>query len=149
MTKDVPAQIEGSENNNTPADVVPSLPQQKEDRIIIAVDEMDEETFIEDFDTDMLTTVAEKLQEVTDEIVRKQTADPESVIRGEWVTDFRNSEQYHYVINQGVKAIKPMYYILYKSDQAGLYEYIISSAIYDIIGCDFSDNKEYQWNKSN
>jgi hypothetical protein len=126
-------------------DIDYALPEQEKERIIITVEEMDEETFIEQLDTDMLTTVAEKLQEVTDEIVRKQAADPESVLRGDWVTDYSNSEQYHYVINQGVKAVKPMYYILYKSNQAGLYEFIISSAIYDIIGYDFSNDKGYLW----
>jgi hypothetical protein len=126
-------------------DIDYSLSEQKKDRIVITIEEMDEETFREDLDTDILTTVAEKLQEVTDEIVRKQAADPESVLRGDWVTDYSNSEQYHYVINQGVKAVKPMYYILYKSNQAGLYEFIISSAIYDIIGYDFSNDKGYLW----
>jgi hypothetical protein len=144
-TEDVSSQIESTENNNTSTDIDYSLPEQEKDRIIITVEEMDEETFIEQLDTDILTTVAEKLQEVTDEIGRKQAADPESVLRGDWVTDYSNSEQYHYVINQGVKAVKPMYYILYKSNQAGLYEYIISSAIYDIIGYDFSNDKGYQW----
>jgi hypothetical protein len=136
-TEDVSSQIE--------TDIDCSLPEQEKNRIIITVEEMDEETFIEQLDTDILTTVAEKLQEVTDEIGRKQAADPESVLRGDWVTDYSNSEQYHYVINLGVKAVKPMYYILYKSNQAGLYEYIISSAIYDIIGYDFSNDKGYQW----
>jgi hypothetical protein len=144
-TEDVTSQIESTENNNTSTDIDYSLSEQKKDRIVITVEEMDEETFREDLDTDILTTVAEKLQEVTDEIVRKQAADPESVLRGDWVTDYSNSEQYHYVINQGVKAVKPMYYILYKSNQAGLYEFIISSAIYDIIGYDFSNDKGYLW----
>jgi hypothetical protein len=144
-TEDVSAQIESTENNNTSTDIDYTLPEQEKDRIIITAEEMDEETFIEDLDIDILTTVAEKLQEVTDEIVRKQAADPESVLRGDWVTDYSNSEQYHYVINQGVKAVKPMYYILYKSNQAGLYEFIISSAIYDIIGYDFSNDKGYLW----
>lgn len=144
-TEDFSSHIESTEHNNISTDIAPSLPNQEKERIIITVDELDEETFIEHLDIDILTTVAEKLQEVTDEIVRKQAADPESVIKGEWVTDFRNSEQYQYVIDQGVKVVKPLYYILYKSNQAGLYEYIISSAIYDIIGYDFSDNKDYQW----
>ena len=38
-----------------------------------------------------------------------------------------------------------MYYILYKSDQAGRYEYIVSLAMNDIIGYDFYNDKSYQW----
>lgn len=144
-TEDVSSQIESTENNNTSTADVPSLPKQEKDRIIITIDEMDEENFIEHLDTDILTTVAEKLQEEVDEIVRKEAADPGAAFRSEWVLDFRISEQYHYVINQGVKAVKPMYYILYKSNQAGLYEYLISAAIYEIIGYDFSNDKGYQW----
>lgn len=135
-TDDNSAQIAKTITDNISVDATLSLPtqEQSETITIITIDEMDEKTFIENLDIDTLNTVAKKIQELTDEIVKKQAETPESVIKGEWVTDFRNSEQYQYVLDFGVKAIKPMYYILYKSEQAGLYEYILSSAMNDIIG---------------
>lgn len=92
-----------------------------------------ESEFIEDLDSDILTDVAKELQSLTKEISKKQDENPEYVLRGEWV-NFSHSKQYLSVLDFGIKAVKPLYYILYKSNEAGLYEYLISSAINDITG---------------
>ena len=90
-----------------------------------------ESEFIEDLDSDILANVAKELQSLTTEITKKQDENPEYVLRGEWV-NFSHSKQYLSVLDLGIKAVKPLYYILYKSNEAGLYEYLISSAINDI-----------------
>lgn len=100
-----------------------------------------ESEFIEDLDSDILTTVAKELQSLTKEIAKKQDENPEYVLRGEWV-NFSHSKQYLSVLDIGIKAVKPLYYILYKSNEAGLYEYLISSAINDITGLTNSISKQ-------
>lgn len=135
----VPLQVENAEINDSAAlENNPSLPTQEPQEMTwnpIIGNETDEETFMKHLDTDMLISVSEKIQSLlTDETTTGE----------DWLSLF-NSEQYHYVIDLGVKAVKPMYYILYKSEQAGLYEYIISSAINDIIGYDFSNIEGQRW----
>ena len=48
----------------------------------------------------------------------------------------------------GEAAMKPLYLILYKSQNAGLYEYICANALYELSGYDFewANSKEFMEN---
>lgn len=111
----------------------------------ITGEEIEEDIFLENLDVDMLETIAQQFQSLVSDIEAHQFEDPESVLRAEWINDYKNSIQYNYVVDLGIKAVKPMYYILYKCEQAGLYEYIICSAINDITQYHFSNSDNYRW----
>lgn len=114
----------------------------------ITGEELEEDIFLENLDIDLLEIIAEQFQSLVGEIDAHQYEDPESVLRGDWITDYRDSIQYNYIVDLGIEAVKPMYYILYKSEQAGLYEYIICSAINDITKYDFSYSDNYRWSNA-
>lgn len=50
-----------------------------------------------------------------------------------------DSQQYNKVLNMGGAAMKPLYWIIYKSPNAGMYEYICATALYELSGCDFTN----------
>ena len=61
---------------------------------------------------------------------------PEIVITEGWTRVFK-SERYQKVLNMGSSAMKPLYLILHKSPNAGMYEYICAKALYELSGYDF------------
>ncbi|MBN1458195.1 MAG: hypothetical protein JXA57_01575 [Armatimonadetes bacterium] len=96
----------------------------------------------------LLETIAAKIQSVVQMIQEKERADPEYVLQGRWNQDFRESAEYQYVLELGPKAVKPAYYIIYKSEYAGLYEYMIASAIDDITRYDYTVKQGFRWSNS-
>lgn len=109
---------------------------------------IDEELFVETLDIPVLEMIAGEIQSLVTEIQEKERADPDYVLKGRWNQDFRRSEQYRAVLGLGLKAVKPAYYIIYKSDRAGLYEYILASAVDEITGYDYSVTKDTRWGNS-
>jgi hypothetical protein len=109
---------------------------------------IEEELFIENLDVSVLETIAGEIQALVEEIGEKERADPDYVLKGRWNQDFRRSEQYRAVLGLGLKAVKPAYYIIYKSDRAGLYEYILASAVDEITGYDYSVTVNTRWSNS-
>jgi len=107
-----------------------------------------EEDFIENLDTGVLERIASEIQSLVAEIGEKERADPNFVLQGKWNEYFRSSEQYKLVLELGLKAVKPAYYIIYKSPQSGLYEYILASAIDKITGYDYAVMEDYGWSSS-
>jgi hypothetical protein len=103
-----------------------------------------EEVFADNLDINTLEFVAAQIQTLTDNIAKEQREDPESVLRGDWV-NFNSSTEYRAVLEVGLPAVKPLYFILYKSQKAGLYEYIICCAINDITGYDFLNEEGLAW----
>lgn len=141
------------DNKNDNIAPTPSAPPSKNENngktwTPITGQEVSESSFIEDLNSDILTSVAENLQSLTEEIAKKQAENPDYVLRGEWV-NFSHSKQYLSVLDLGIKAVKPLYYILCKSNEAGLYEYLISSAINDIIGLDISSSNSKKIGSAN
>jgi hypothetical protein len=108
--------------------------------IEISTNGVDEDAFWENLDKNLLTEIATEFQGLIDEIQQKQIEDPESVFRGEWFTDVIGSDRYIKVVNMGSEAMKPLYWIIYKSDNQGLYEYVCSMALEELSGYDFSEN---------
>ena len=53
------------------------------------------------------------------------------------------------VLNIGTPAMKPLYFIIYKSEKAGLYEYICSYALYELSGYNFTkEDGSLTWKNS-
>lgn len=96
---------------------------------------VDEDMFLENLDIDLLKTIASEFQTLVNEEMEKEKKDPESILRGEWLQVFE-SERYKKIVNMGDVAMKPLYWIIYKSENSGLYEYICSMALSEIYGLD-------------
>jgi len=106
---------------------------------------IDEAQFVRNLDTSALQMIAEEIQSLLAEIEEKERADPQYIFEGRWNQDFRASEQYHAVLGLGLAAIKPAYYIIYKSEYAGLYEYILASAIDELSGYEYAVTQDRTW----
>ncbi len=106
---------------------------------------IDEAQFVRNLDTSALQMIAEEIQSLLAEIEEKERADPQYVFEGRWNQDFRASEHYHAVLGLGLAAIKPAYYIIYKSEYAGLYEYILASAIDELSGYEYAVTQDRTW----
>ena len=95
----------------------------------ISVNDVNEELFLKNMDIEALTFIAEELQTLANQITEKQRKDPDSILRGDWIHDIAESEHYQNVIDMGNRAVKPLYYIVYKSEKTGLYEWMCSLAL--------------------
>lgn len=102
---------------------------------------LDEEKLIENIDEATLEEIAALLQELTSEIEVKQKEDPEFAMSAEWFTYTLDSDQFKKVIDMGDKAAKPLYLIIYKSPNQGLFEYICAMALKEVTHCDKDDWK--------
>lgn len=111
-------------------------------------DGINEEDFIATMDLNQAEIISTLLQTLTNEILQKQGEDPESVLRGDWYNDVKNSEHYIEVVNMAEQAEKPLYWIIYKSENQGLYEYICCMALDEIYGKDFAQENEFGWTTS-
>ena len=111
----------------------------------ISEDGVDEDAFLENLDTELLNEIAAEFQSLVDEVQQKQIEDPESVLRGEWIGDITECGRYIKVVNMGVRAMKPLYWIIYKSDNQGLYEYTCCMALEELSGYDFTDADGMGW----
>lgn len=105
---------------------------------------VDEELLLNNLDTNILETIATELQILVDEQAEEERKNPEIVITEGWVRVF-DSERYKKVLNIGSPAMKPLYLIIYKSHNAGMYEYICANALYELSGYDFQwvNSKEF------
>jgi|GEM_PF-2001378 len=110
---------------------------------------VDEDKLIENVDTDTLESIAGQLQGLCRKIDQKGEVDKEYWLRGEWYDDALKSEEYAYVVSLKEKAVKPLFLILYKSENAGMYEWICAKALEEISGYDFSsENNRNGWKDS-
>lgn len=100
-------------------------------------------------DEEMLVYVARQLQDLCAEIDRKGERDRTYWLTGQWYGDAMGSEQYANVVHLGEKAVKPLFLIIYKSESAGMYEWVCSKALDEISGLDFSEeNNGAGWRDS-
>jgi hypothetical protein len=89
-------------------------------------------------DADTLEYVAAELQTLVEEEAEAEQQNPDIVLTEGWVRVFK-SEHYANVLSLGNQAMKPLYWIIYKSSNAGQYEYICAYALCEISGYDFTD----------
>ena len=109
---------------------------------------VNEEALWKNVDQDILEYVATELQALVADEEKAERENQELVLVEGWVRVFE-SERYHNVVNLGEKAMKPLYWIIYKSPNAGMYEYICATALYEISGYDFAkENGELTWSTS-
>ena len=111
--------------------------------------EVDEALLISNTDEETLTYVARQLQDLCAEIDEKGERDRTYWLTGQWYSDATGSEQYEKVVSLGEKTEKPLFLIIYKSESAGMYEWVCSMALEEISGLDFSEeNNGAGWTNS-
>ena len=101
----------------------------------ITANGIDENIFLENLNKDDLKYIATEFQTLVQEESEAERTNPEIVLAEGWVRVF-NSERYKNVINMGSSAMKPLYWIIYKSENAGMYEYICATALSELYGFD-------------
>lgn len=107
---------------------------------------VNEQALLEDIDVDALKKVASLLQDLDAQIAEKEAASMDYVLRGQWLTDVMDSEQYNEVISMGDRAMKPLYLIIYKSENQGRYEYICALALEQLSDFEFeTDESGAKW----
>ena len=109
----------------------------------ITAEGVDEQELIQNMNTDDLEKIATLLQNLTAEIEEKEREDYQFVFEAKWYDYTLQSEQFNQVLDMGNKALKPLYLIVYKSPNQGLYEYICCMAIQKITNYQIED-----WNTS-
>jgi len=99
---------------------------------------VDEDVFLENIDMELLKEIAAEFQTLVEEVQQKEMEDPEFVLRGEWHKFIIENDKYSKIVNMGGDAMKPLFWIIYKSDNQGLYEYTCCMALEEISGYDLS-----------
>lgn len=102
----------------------------------ITADGVNEELLLENVDEELLVGIATELQTLVDEAKEEERANPEIVITEGWARVWEY-ERYKKVLNIGSPAMKPLYLIIYKSPNAGEYEYLCARILYELSGSDF------------
>ena len=114
----------------------------------ITEDGVNEELFLENSDAEILEAIATELQALVEEEAEAERANPEILITEGWTRVFV-SQQYNKVLNMGEAAMKPLYWMIYKSPNVGMYEYICANALYELSGYDFTnEDGSLTWNNS-
>lgn len=110
----------------------------------ITEDGVNEGLLFENIDTTTLEAIASELQALVDETIEEERKNPEIVLTAGFPRVFK-SERYKKVLDMGENAMKPLYWIIYKSESAGIYEYICAMALYDLSDFNFewSNSKEF------
>lgn len=103
---------------------------------------VNEDLLIKNIDEETLTYIAQQLQDVCKEIDEKGQKDKNYWLTGQWYDDVMNSKQYNNVVSLGKKAMKPLFLIIYKSEKAGMYEWVCSKVLTEISGFDFSEEND-------
>ncbi len=103
----------------------------------ITADGVDEQLLINNIDINMLKTIAFELQTLVEEETTEEKENPQIVITEGWYRIFKK-ERYKKIIDIGQPAMKPLYFIIYKSTNSGAYEYVCAKALYDLSGFNFN-----------
>lgn len=135
---DNPTQSQQTTNDHTE-----TITENKEDSEALAwpeitEDGVNEQLFMENLDIELLETIAGEIQTIVKEEAEAERENPNLVLDEGWIRVF-HTERYKNVLNIGEDAMKPLYWIIYKSPNAGMYEYICATALYEISGYDFSN----------
>ncbi len=146
ISVDTTQQVE--ETNNQHIELQDTIETDSLSWLEITEDGVNEELFFENLDAEVLEAVATELQTLVEEEAEAEQANPEILITDGWTRVF-NSQQYQKVLNMGESAMKPLYWIIYKSQNEGMYEYICATALYELSGYDFTnEDGSLTWNNS-
>ena len=78
-----------------------------------------------------------------------EAEDPAFTLEGKWYPFMFDSNAYKEVVALGEKAMLPLFWILYKSPNAGLYEYTCASALAELSEVYFEDETAFSdWKDS-
>jgi len=111
----------------------------------ISSEGVDEDAFLSGLDFKLLEEIAAELQALCEEIAQKQRDDPAYALSAEWWDDVNESGRFRKVVNMGGSAMKPLYWVIYKSSQQGFYEYTCAMALQEISGYDFAKDDGQGW----
>lgn len=97
---------------------------------------VNEELLIQNIDIDVLNEIGNELQTLVNEAYEEERANPEIIFTEGWAR-ILEYDRFKKVVDIGVPAMKPLYLIIYKSQNRGIYEYLCAYALYKISGYDF------------
>lgn len=97
---------------------------------------VDEELLLQNIDIDVLNEVGRELQTLVNEAYEEERENPEIIFTEGWAR-ILEYDRFKKVVDIGVPAMKPLYLIIYKSQNRGVYEYLCAYALYQISGYDF------------
>ena len=99
----------------------------------ITANGVNEKLLYENLDIDILEKVANSLQNALKEELKEEIENPEIIVTEGW-TRILGKKQYKEVVEMGKPAMKPLYWILYKSQNNEQYEYLCAAALCEISG---------------
>ena len=102
----------------------------------IREDVINEELLLQNIDVDILNQIGSELQTLVDEAYAEERANPEIIVTEGWAR-ILEYDRFKRVVDIGVPAMKPLYLIIYKSSNRGVYEYLCAYALYQISGYEF------------
>ena len=102
----------------------------------ITEDGINEELLLQNIDVDILNQIGSELQTLVNEAYAEERANPEIIVTEGWARILAY-DRFKRVVNIGVPAMKPLYLIIYKSSNRGVYEYLCAYALYQISGYEF------------
>ena len=102
----------------------------------ITENSVNEELLLQNIDVDILNQIGSELQTLVDEAYAEERANPEIIVTEGWAR-ILEYDRFKRVVDIGVPAMKPLYLIIYKSSNRGVYEYLCAYALYQISGYDF------------
>lgn len=102
----------------------------------ITEDGVNEELLLQNIDVDILNQIGSELQTLVNEAYEEERANPEIIVTEGWAR-ILEYDRFKRVVDIGIPAMKPLYLIIYKSPNRGVYEYLCAYALYQISGYDF------------
>ena len=117
--------------NNTDFPVTPKITWDE-----ITKNGVNEELLLQNIDIDVLNEIGCELQTLVNEAYEEERANPEIIFTEGWAR-ILEYDRFKKVVDIGVPAMKPLYLIIYKSQNRGIYEYLCAYALYKISGYDF------------
>lgn len=97
---------------------------------------VNEKLLLKNIDIDILNEVSSELQTLVNEAYEEERANPEIIVTEGWAR-ILEYKRFKKVVDIGDSAMKPLYLIIYKSQNRGVYEYLCAYALYKISGYDF------------
>lgn len=97
---------------------------------------VNEELLLKNIDIDILNEVSSELQTLVNEAYEEDRANPEIIFTEGWAR-ILEYDRFKKLVDIEDSAMKPLYLIIYKSQNRGIYEYLCAYALYKISGYDF------------
>lgn len=97
---------------------------------------VNEELLLKNININILNEIGNELQTLVNEAYEEERANPEIIVTEGWAR-ILEYERFKKLVDIGDSAMKPLYLIIYKSQNRGVYEYLCAYALYKISGYDF------------